>query len=248
MGDRKMRAAVCVTVAGSVLFAVSGVNAQESANDDLNSCVRKEQIITTAKGAGIGALAGLGAMLVAHKKEDAGKAALVGAVAGGIAGYATAYYTAVDVCFKKNPSWIPESKLQRTKDYDKVKKEIHYRAAQGTVTKVESVEVSDSVAPGRQAEVTSTFIVMTPKGDDAPVTIERKLFAVADVDGKETEVPFPADKNNGQQITLEPGEQKDTVHIPISNDAKPGNKYRVQISVASGGNTPSVSSKDFSVN
>jgi hypothetical protein len=89
---------------------------------------------------------------------------------------------------------------------------------------------------------------MTPKGDDAPVTIERKLFAVADVDGKETEVPFPADKNNGQQITLEPGEQKGTVHIPISNDAKPGNKYRVQISVASGGNTPAVSSKDFTVN
>jgi hypothetical protein len=246
MSTMKVSAAACVAAAGCMLFVVSSAKAQESADDDLNSCVRKEQIVTTAKGAGIGALAGLGAMLVAHKKEDAGKAALIGAVAGGVAGFATAYYTAVDVCFKKNPSWIPESKLQRTKDYDRVKKEIHYRASQGTVTKVESIQISDPVAAGNQAEVNSTFIVMTPKGDDAPVTIERKLFAVSE--DKETEVPFPAGSNNSQQVTLEPGEQQDTVHIPIAKDAKSGSKYRVQISVASNGNAPAVSSQVFTVN
>jgi hypothetical protein len=245
MTKKGMRAALCVTVAGGMLFSVFNVNAQESANDDLNSCVKKEQIVTTAKGAGLGALAGLGAMLVAHKKEDAGKAALIGAVAGGVAGFATAYFTAVDTCFKKNPSWIPESKLQRTKDYDKVKREIHYRASQGTVTKVESVRVADTVAAGSQAEITSTFIVMTPKGDDAPVTIERKLFSVSD-DSKESPVPFPG-HTDSQQITLEPGEQQDVVHLPISGDQKPGSKYHVQVSVASGGHAPATSDAYFTV-
>jgi hypothetical protein len=228
-----------------MMFMGVGANAQESANDDLNSCVKKEQVLTTAKGAGLGALAGLSAMLVSHKNEDAGKAALIGAVAGGVAGFATAYYTAIDTCYKKNPSWIPESKLQRTKDYDKVKKEIHYNPKQGFVTKVRSIDVPAVVAAGSQAEVTSNFIVMTPQGDDAPVTIERKLFVVEG--DKQTEVPFQT-QNATQQLTLEPGEQQDTVHVPIPPDAKPCSKFIYQVSVASSsGGKPDVQQKPLVV-
>lgn len=82
------------------------MSVKQSASDDLNSCVRKEQILTTAKGAGIGAVTGFAAMLVSNKKNDAVKGAVVGAAVGGIAGFATAYYTAIDTCYKKSPSWV----------------------------------------------------------------------------------------------------------------------------------------------
>ncbi|TCG02291.1 hypothetical protein BZM27_54150 [Paraburkholderia steynii] len=55
-------------------------------------------------------MTGFAAMLVSNKKNDALKGAAVGAAVGGIAGFATAYYTAIDTCYKKNPSWVPESK------------------------------------------------------------------------------------------------------------------------------------------
>ncbi|MDR5770099.1 MULTISPECIES: DUF4998 domain-containing protein [unclassified Caballeronia] len=245
MINKKMRARGCIAVAVGMLFMSTGAFAQESAYDDLNSCVKKEQVLTTAKGAGLGALAGLSAMLVAHKKEDAGKAALIGAVAGGVAGFATAYYTAVDTCYKKNPSWIPESKLQRTKDFDKVKKEIRYTPKQGPLTKVRSIDVPGAITAGSQPEVTSNFIVMTPRGDDAPITIERKLFVV---DGdKPTEVPFQTQNGATQQLTVEPGEQQDTVHVPIPPDAKPGSKFIYQVSVALEGGKADVQQKELTV-
>ena len=43
--------------------------------------------------------------------------AAIGAVVGGAAGFATAYFTAIDTCYKQNPAWIPESKIERTKAY-----------------------------------------------------------------------------------------------------------------------------------
>ncbi len=231
----------------AMLFTNGVANAQESANDELNACVKHEQLVTTAKGVGIGAITGLTAMLATHKNSDAGKAALIGAVAGGvaggIAGFATAYYTAVDTCFKKNPSWMPESDIQRTKDYDNVRKQIHYRTAQGIVTRVESVNVAGPVKADSQAEVDTAFIVMTPNGAETPVTLERKLFVV---DGsKETEVPFPG--RTTEQRTFEPGEQKDVVRIPIPHDAKAGSVYRVQFSVAAGDKPPVVASQQFTV-
>ncbi|MEA3119756.1 MAG: hypothetical protein QOI13_3026 [Paraburkholderia sp.] len=239
-----MTTTVCMAVAAGLMFSSFGAFAQESANADLNSCVKKEQVLTTAKGAGLGALAGVSAMFATHKSQDAGKAALIGAVAGGIAGFATAYYTAVDTCFKKNPSWLPESDIQRTKDYDKVKKEIQYKKSQGIVTRVESVDVAAPVKADSQAEVDSTFIVMTPDGAETPVTVERKLYVVGE-DKKETEVPFPG--RPPEQHKVEPGEQKDVVHIPIPQDAKAGSVYRVEFRVTAGDQPAAVASQQFTV-
>ena len=72
---------------------------------------------------------------------------------GGIAGFATAYYTAVDTCFKKNPAWLPESDIQHTKDYDKVKREIRYKPSQGIVTRTESGKRAWAESRTLEAEV-----------------------------------------------------------------------------------------------
>ncbi|CAN0621682.1 conserved membrane protein of unknown function [Burkholderia multivorans] len=242
--NKQWQVAVLATVATGTLFLASGAYAQESANDDLNSCVRKEQIVTTAKGAGIGALTGLAAMLVSNKKDDAVKGALIGAAVGGAAGFATAYYTAIGTCYQKNPSWIPESEIQRTKSYDKVKKSIRYKPSQGIITRAGTVDVTGPVKAEGQAVVNSTFILMTPDGAEAPVTIERKLYIVGD-DGKETLVQFPG--HASEQRTFEPGEQRDTVRIPIPHDAKAGNAYRIEFSVAADGKPASVASQKFTV-
>lgn len=243
-GKKNMTVAVSVAVATGLLFSAANVHAQESANDELNACVKKEQLVTTAKGAGLGAIAGLTSMLVAHKKQDALAATLVGAAAGGIAGFAVAYYTAIDTCYKKNPGWLPESDIQRTKDYDKVRKEIHYKPSQGIVTRAEAVTVAQPVQPDGQAQVDSQFIVMTPDGAETPVTVERRLYVVGD-DGKETQVPFPG--RTSEQHTFAPGEQQDSVRVPIPHDAKPGTVYRFEIAVSAGDRPPAVASQRFSV-
>jgi hypothetical protein len=234
--------AMTVLAMGTLFFSTV-VYGQESANDELNSCVKKEEIITTAKGAGIGALTGLTAMF-ATKKNDAAKGALIGAAVGAAAGFATAYYTAIDTCYKKNPSWIPESQIQHTESYEKVKKDIKYKPTQGVIARADSVAIDGPVKPDGQAVVNSTFIVMTPDGAEAPITVERKLYIVGS-DGTETLVVFPGHAT--EQHTFEPGQQVDTVHIPIPHDAKPGSNYRVEFSVAAEGKPASTSTQTFTI-
>ena len=232
-----------IIAATSLLQLSSNVQAQESANAELDSCVRNEQIVTTAKGAGAGAIAGLSAMFVAHKSNDAVKGALIGAAVGGVAGFATAYYTAVDTCYKKNPAWKPESKLERTQSYSDLKKKIKYKPSQGIVARAESVDVAAPVKADSQAEMNSTFYVMTPDGAETNVTVERKLFVVTG--DKEEQVIFPGDAT--QAYTVAGGEQRDTVRIPIAKDTKAGTVYRVEFDVAAAGLPPSTSSKTFTV-
>lgn len=235
---------VLAAVATGTLILSTGAYAQESANDDLNSCVRKEQVLATAKGAGIGALTGFAAMLVSNKKDDAVKGAVIGAAVGGIAGFAKAYYTAIDTCFKKNPSWVPESNIQHTRSFDKVKKDLKYKASQGVVAKAGTVTVDEPVKADGQAVVNSSFALMTPDGAERQVSIERKLYVIGD-DGKETLVPFPG--RTTEERTFEAGEQTDTVHIPIPHDAKGGSAYRVEFSVAADNKPASVASQKFTV-
>ncbi len=228
-----------------MVFLTTQVSAQESATDDLNSCVRKEQILTTAKGVGIGAVTGFAAMLVSNKKGDALKGAAVGAAVGGIAGFATAYYTAIDTCYKKNPTWVPESSVQHTKSFDKVKKELKYKPSQGVIVRAGTVTIDGPVKAGGQAVVNSTFALMTPDASEHPVTIDRKLYVIGD-DGKEAPAVF-AGHSTAEQHTFEAGEATDTVRIPIPPDAKPGNLYRVEFNVAVDDKPASVATEKFKI-
>ena len=232
-----------IIATASLLQLSPNVQAQESANAELNSCVRNEQIVTTAKGAGAGAIAGLSAMFVTHKSNDAVKGALIGAAVGGAAGFATAYYTAIDTCYKKNPSWKPESKLERTKSYEELKKKIKYKPSQGIVARAETVDIVAPVKADSQAEMNSTFYVMTPDGAETNITVERKLFVVTG--DKEEQVVFPGDAT--QPYTVAGGEQRDTVRIPIAKDTKAGTVYRVEFNIAAAGMPPSTASKTFAV-
>ena len=160
----------------AALSVTTAVQAQESANAELDACVRDEQIALTAKGAGLGALAGLSATLFSGNKDDALKKAAIGAAVGGAAGFATAYFTAIDTCFKKNPSWIPESKIERTQDYAEAKKAANYKPSQGIKVQAVKLVMPSKAKAGSTLDATSRFYVLTPDGAETEVTIERKLF------------------------------------------------------------------------
>jgi hypothetical protein len=211
-------------------------HAQESANPELDKCVKDEQMALTAKGAGIGAIAGLGSALLSGNKEDALKKAAAGAVVGGAAGFATAYFTAIDTCFKKNPSWIPESKIERTKDYAKVKKDTKYQPKEGIKAVATKLDMPTGVKPGATLDLVSTFHVLTPNGAETAVTLERKFFAI--VENKETALPYLG--KGSEERTIEPGEHKDTGRLPIPADAKAGTQYRYEFSVTVPGKPASV--------
>lgn len=230
-------------VATGLMYLSCSASAQESAYEDLNACVSGEQKMLTLKGAGAGALAGLTAGLFTKKKEDALIGAAVGAAAGGIAGFATAYYTAIDTCRKKNPNWIPESTIERTKSFKQVKAEMKYKPTEGIRTKVRKVEMPATASAGSTVDVTSTFVVMTPDGAETPVVVERKLFVIND--GKETALAFP--QKNPDERTVEAGENKDVTRLTIAPETKPGTAYRVEFGVASGTSQPSTVSSTISV-
>lgn len=233
MYDRKMKNMRQLTSSAiACLMCLSfAANSQESTNTDLDSCVHQQQIILTAKGAGVGAIAGLGASLFSNNKKDAVKGAAIGAVVGGAAGFATAYFTAIDTCYKQNPSWIPESKIERTKAYAQVKKEQKYKSSEGIKTLATKITMPSTVKAGEALDIVSTFIVLTPDGAETAITLERKLFAI--IDGKETPITFTG-KNN-EERTVEPGEHKDTAHLPIPSDIKAGTQYRFEFGVTAGG-------------
>ncbi len=219
----------------AMLCLSTAAYAQESANADLDACVKEQQIALTAKGAGVGAIAGLGTALFSKNKNDALKNAAIGAVVGGAAGFATAYFTAIDACYKKNPSWIPESKIERTKAYALVKKETKYKPSEGIKAQATKIAMPGTIKAGEALDIASTFIVLTPNGAETPVSIERKLFAI--LDGKETPLTFTG-KNN-EERTVEPGEHQDTAHLPIPPDAKAGTQYRYEFGVTAGGKSAS---------
>lgn len=227
-----------------VLMCVSTVvHAQESANADLDVCVKEQQIALTAKGAATGAALGLGAALFSQNKDNALKKAAIGAAVGGAAGFATAYFTAIDTCYKKNPSWIPESKIERTKNYAQVKKDTKYKPSEGIKAQTTKLAMPATIKAGEALDILSTFIALTPNGAETPVTIERKLFAI--VDGKEQPLTFTG--KGSEERTVEPGEHQDKANLPIPSDAKAGTQYRFEFSVSAGGKPASSATSTVTV-
>ncbi|RFP11304.1 MULTISPECIES: hypothetical protein [unclassified Duganella] len=230
----------------AVLQACAGqAFAQQSAYADLDACTKNEQIKLTAKGAAVGALAGLGGALFSGNKDKAGKAALAGALGGGAIGFATAYYTAIDTCNKLNPSWVTESKLVRdpSKTYTQVVKENRYAAKDGVTLRLRDMAMPSQTKPGERVTIDTVYDLMTPDGAETAVVFSRKLFVVAD--GTEQLVQFPVAASESR--TVEVGRSKESMVLPIAPDSKPGTVYRVEISAAAGGKTPVTMSKSVTV-
>lgn len=207
--------------------------AQESVNTALAACVKQEQIQLTAKGAAIGAFAGLLKSMAGDnsKKNDTGKNVLVGAAVGGVAGFVTAYFRAVGNCYKKNPSWVPESKIQNSSEFAQAKATYNYDPSMGIVARSVGVDMPAEAKPGTTLPISGRFIALTPDGAETEVIFERKLFAT--IDGKELEVPFPAAATEHRRV--EAGESRDGQSIPIPPDIPLGSAIRYELKVSAAG-------------
>lgn len=215
----KQAAAVVV-----MAMSITSTHAQEAVTSDLDSCINSEKVSHTVKGAALGAVTGLLGSFMAGKKDKAGQAALVGAVAGGAIGYATAYYKAAGICMERNPSWVPESHIERNPNYKAVVKEFRYNSAKGDFSFVRKLQIPQTVKQGGSLEVKVQFVVLTPEGGEAKIKIVRKLFAIAD--NKEEEVPFYG--KGEEERVVENGEHEDTFNIPVDKDVPVGSKLRVE--------------------
>lgn len=217
-------------LAGAVLLMLCGSNiyAQESVNAELDSCINNEKISTTAKGALAGAMTGALSMFMGGKKEHVGKAAAVGAVAGGALGYATAYYKAAGICIERNPAWVPESRLQRKENYQAVVKEFKYSPAKGDFLFLRPMQAQKAIAQGGTLPVKVSMVVLTPDGGEAKVHITRKLFAIAE--SKEEEVPFFG--RGQEERVVENGEHVDEFNLPVGKEIPVGTRIRIEYQVA----------------
>lgn len=220
-----MNATIKQAVAALVMGAcIANTQAQESVTSDLDSCITSEKVSHTVKGAATGALAGLLGSFLGGKNNDTGKAVIVGAIAGGAIGYATAYYKAAGTCMQKNPSWVPESKIQRNPNYKAVIREFKYKPAKGDFSVVRKLQMPQTIKQGESLEVKSKFVVLTPDGGEAKIKIVRKLFAIAE--DKEEEVPFYG--KGEEDRVVENGEHEDTFTLPIDKSVPVGAKFRVE--------------------
>lgn len=225
---------LCKTLFALLISSVfCTVSAQESAYADLDSCVKSEQIASTAKGAALGALTGLGASLFGGKKDDTAKNVVIGAAIGGAAGFAKAYYTATEICFKKNPSWLPASQIQRTKSFDQLKKDARYKPGEGIRVEAKRIDIASSVKAGTATlPIDITYFVLTPNDAETRVTIERKLFIVEN--SGETSIPFPG--TSTEERTMEPGEFKEHFDLLLSSAMPVGTKLKFE-TIIKGPNT-----------
>ena len=210
-----------------MLFSVSAV-AQESANAELDACVQKQQLKSTAKGAAVGALAGLGASLfTGAKKNDTLKATALGAVAGGGIGFVKAYYEATSKCYKKNPSWVPASNITRSATLEQAKKTAKYKPSEGIKAVIVGIDMPATVTVGTEKIAMNTkFLVLTPDDAETPVEIERKVYVIED--GKEELIPFTATQAT-ETRTFEPAEHTDMINYTLTPDFKAGMKLRYEI-------------------
>lgn len=240
----KYAASVALAIVGFNLVTVPAL-AQESAYADLDACTTGEQRRLAVKGAAIGLFSGLGGALLTGNKEKAGKAALLGAAGGLAAGWATAYYTAVDTCTKQNPNWITASSLVRDpgKSLAQVKKEHNYKANQGVLVHLQDVSVPVSVRPGERLAIDTTYDVLTPTDAEAPVVFERKLFVTTD--GTEVEIQIPNEARI--ERTVEAGRSVEKLSFPVSAEAPAGAVYRVIMSASAGGKSPVTMTKNVTV-
>jgi gas vesicle protein len=230
----------CLRRAATALAFVSTltplqVAAQQSAYADLNECTKQEQIKLTAQGAALGALAGL---FTAKKDEDRGRNALAGAAVGGAAGFLTAYFTAVNTCFKLNPSWIPENQLVRDpgRSYDQVKSENRYTPNQGVRVAFKSLTAPRTARSGESLNIASVYDVMSPDGAEASIAVDRKLYNI--VRGQATELSFPGKTN--EQRTVEVGRVSEVVKLQLPNGIEAGTVFKVLVSVSVVGQPPAV--------
>ena len=216
-----VKQAVAAVVIGA---CIGSAHAQQAVTSDLDSCINSEKMSRTVKGAAAGAVTGALTSLLGGKKENAGKAALIGAVAGGAIGYATAYYKAAGICMQRNPSWVPESNIQRNPNYKAIISEFNYKPEKGDFISLRKLQMPQKVKQGGSLEVKTKFVVLTPEGGEAKVKIARKLFAIAD--NKEEEVPFFG--KSVEERVVENGEHEDTFTLPIDKEVPIGSKFRIE--------------------
>lgn len=239
-----------VLVAAILASVIGAPRAQESVNAALDECVRKEQVKMTAKGAALGALAGLLKSAVSDNQKggDVAKNMAVGAAAGGAIGFVTAHFKAVGTCYKKHPDWIPESKIQRGRGYEQALRETGYKPEMGVAVKVFPPQLPPQVEAGTNLPLKARFLVMTPDGAEADVVIERKLFVSED--GAETQITFPGQQR--EQRKLEAGESIDEANLQIPNEMRGSNGKRLtlryEFSVAVADKAPVVSSSKVVIN
>ena len=213
--------------------------AQQAVNADLDACIHEVQRTEARKGAVLGFLGGLGGGVAGVRQGDGGSVGIhvgVGTASGGALGLAVAYYTAVDSCLKKNPSWIPASRLERSAQYADAVAKHAYEPRQGIVMQALGIEGPSSVVAGAELVLQGRLLLLTPLGDEQPVEIERRFFVRSDKDEK-------ALRHLGhtqERRVLGAGEHLDEARLPIPGSLPAGVEFRYVLLVRMEGMAPSV--------
>jgi hypothetical protein len=148
------------------LIAVGPLKAQESANAELDECMRNAAISGAAVGGVLGALAG--AILGGDRRRAQG--AIIGGVAGGTAGGVIAWRNAWKSCSSK----FATASTYTTRDYEDTARRYKY-GGNGVLLKIEQAGMPSSVSGGAVLPVDLRYVLLTPDARDSTVTIRRNL-------------------------------------------------------------------------
>lgn len=217
------------------------VQAQQSVNAELDACIRSEQRSKARTGAVLGFLGGLLGG-VSHSRGEGRSGGVgvqvgVGTAGGGAAGLAVAYYTAVERCLSEHPQWIPASRLERDGEYADTLARHAYEPSQGPRAEVLAIDGPDTVKAGESLELQGHLLLLTPQGDEARVSVERRFYVRAEADAPEQELRYLG--HTEEQRVLGPGEHRDWARLPIPKDLPAGVVFRYQLLLRLDGLAPS---------
>lgn len=171
----------------AVLLAAhcGAIQAQVSANEALDACMRDAAVSGAVTGGGVGGLLG---SLLGNRSRDQINRVLGGAAAGAAVGAIAAWQLAYKSCSAR---FATASSLI-TSDYAECAKRIGYDR-QGVLVEIEGAAVPDSVRGGERLSADVRYHVLTPDPKDVPLQLTRR-FLCRDEEGRFNEISSPSER------------------------------------------------------
>lgn len=181
------------------LCITSSAQAQTPPSQALNSCMQNRMIQGAAIGTFVGGLIGA----LSGNKQNRGKSVLIGAGVGAIAGGAIGWQNSWGSCLKSLNLATAES--IKTDDYKSAAMQYNYQG-NGTVLKIESVNVPSPIVAGRDMKADLKYTLLTPQDLETEVQVNRIIVC------GNTQIPVSLEKYN-----ISPGTISSSGNVPIPN-------------------------------
>jgi hypothetical protein len=212
-------AAIVATV--PMLFGPPAARAQESANDELDRCMRDAAVTGAVTGGGVGGLVGA---LLGDSGRERVQRALGGAAIGATVGAISAWHLSYKSCSAR---FATASSLI-TDEYAACAQRHRYQRS-GVVVGIEGESMAPTVRGGERVVSDVRYHVLTPDPRDVPIVLQRR-FQCRDEKGRFNDLASPVER-----ITVGSGCHVSRGSFPLPREVPAEQECRMEVSLQAEG-------------